>query len=120
MSDPTTNIKELKETMVDNSTNEYPDAEAKAESDERDEKTRKRMEINRIRAKEIRKRKKQMELDMQQQIIKLTLENNQLRSQIKIQEAEIKLLRGSQQAIGVRKSFLPSLLTWRWLHVFIY
>ena len=66
------------------------------------------MEINRIRAKEIRKRKKQMEVDMQQQIIKLTLENNQLRSQIKIQEAEIKLLRDSQQTINVR-NFLPSL-----------
>ncbi len=61
----------------------------------RDEKTERRMEMNRIRAKEIRKRKKQMEVDMQQQIIRLTLENSQLRSQIKMQDAEIKNLRNA-------------------------
>ncbi len=59
----------------------------------RDKKTARRMETNRIRAREIRKRKKQLEADMQQQIIKLTLENNQLRTKIKIQQSAVKLLR---------------------------
>ena len=67
-----------------------------AASNKRDEKTERRMEINRLRAKEIRKRKKEMEADMQQQIIKLTLENNSLRSQIRIQDDELKLLRGAR------------------------
>ncbi len=55
----------------------------------------KRMEINRIRAKEIRKRKKKMEEDMQKQIIQLTLENNKLRTQLKMQAAEISVLRNN-------------------------
>ena len=62
----------------------------KGEKDERDEQ---RMEINRLRAKQIRKRKKEMEEDMQKQIIQLTLENNKLRTQLKVQETEIVLLR---------------------------
>lgn len=53
----------------------------------------KRMEVNRVRAKEIRKRKKKMEEDMRQQIVKLTLENNRLRIQKKMQEVEIQCLR---------------------------
>lgn len=59
----------------------------------------KRMEINRIRAKEIRKRKKEMEEDMHNQIIHLTLENNKLRTQLQLQEAEIKLLRNNMQLL---------------------
>ncbi len=53
----------------------------------------KRMEVNRLRAKEIRKRKKKMEEDMRQQIVQLTLENNRLRIQKKMQEVEIERLR---------------------------
>lgn len=60
---------------------------------ERDGKDERRMEINRLRAKQIRKRKKEMEEDMQKQIIQLTLENNKLRTQLKVQETEIALLR---------------------------
>lgn len=63
---------------------------------ERDERDERRMEINRLRAKQIRKRKKEMEEDMQKQIIQLTLENNKLRTQLKVQETEIALLRGQQ------------------------
>ncbi len=62
----------------------------------------KRMEINRQRAKEIRKRKKKMLEDMQQQIIFLTLENNKLRTQSQMQQTEINLLRNfsSTSSIG--------------------
>jgi hypothetical protein len=61
----------------------------------RDERDERRMEINRIRAKEIRKRKKEMEEDMQKQIIQLTLENNKLRTQLKMQQTEISVLRNN-------------------------
>ena len=59
----------------------------------RGEAEERRMEVNRMRAKQIRKRKKKMEEDMQKQVIQLTLENNKLRTQLKIQETEISLLR---------------------------
>lgn len=63
----------------------------------RDERDERRMEINRIRAKEIRKRKKEMEEDMQKQIIQLTLENNKLRTQLKMQQTEISVLRNNSR-----------------------
>jgi hypothetical protein len=75
--------------------------EAAASQPVRDEK---RMEINRIRAKEIRKRKKEMEEDMHNQIIQLTLENNKLRTQLQLQEAEIKLLRNNMVSYLATKS----------------
>lgn len=74
------------------STKRLETSKANASEPVRDEK---RMEINRIRAKEIRKRKKEMEEDMHNQIIQLTLENNKLRTQLQLQEAEIKLLRNN-------------------------
>ncbi len=70
-------------------TQEITAEESKAQRDER------RMEINRQRAKEIRKRKKKMVEDMQKQIIYLTLENNKLRTQIQMQQAEINILRNN-------------------------
>ena len=57
-----------------------------------------RMEINRLRAKQIRKQKKQMEEDLQNEIIQLTLENNKLQTQLQIQKHEILFLRSQQQA----------------------
>ncbi len=63
--------------------------ETKAQRDER------RMEINRLRAKDIRKRKKKMVEDMQKQIIYLSLENDKLRTQLQIQQVEINLLRNN-------------------------
>ena len=54
---------------------------------------KRQMELNRMRAREIRKRKKEREEDMQQQIIQLVLENDKLRTQLKIQEKEISILR---------------------------
>lgn len=68
---------------------------AKANAGSEPVRDEKRMEINRIRAKEIRKRKKEMEEEMHNQIIHLTLENNKLRTQLQLQEAEIKLLRNN-------------------------
>lgn len=76
----------------------------KGEKDERDEQ---RMEINRLRAKQIRKRKKEMEEDMQKQIIQLTLENNKLRTQLKVQETEIVLLRNQQMNYPILTQQLP-------------
>ena len=64
--------------------------DATAEEKTTDEK---RMEMNRQRAKDIRKRKKKMVEDMQNQIIHLTLENNKLRTQTQIQQIEINILR---------------------------
>ena len=63
-----------------------------------------RMEINRLRAREIRKKKKQMLKDMEQQIILLTLENNRLRTQSQMYQTEINLLRNfsTQQVAGSR------------------
>ena len=68
-----------------------PDVE-ESKGTEEDEK-QKRMEINRLRAKDIRKRKKKMLEDMQKQIIYLTLENNKLFTQSQMQQTELTLLR---------------------------
>lgn len=70
-------------------------AETKKDEPNKCGKDEKRMELNRIRAKKIRKRKKEMEEQMQQQVVKLTLENHKLRTQLQVQEAEIHLLRNS-------------------------
>lgn len=62
------------------------------EDESKEKRDERRMEINRQRAKEIRKRKKKMVEDMQKQIIYLTLENNKLRTQTQMQLTEINLL----------------------------
>jgi hypothetical protein len=80
---------------------------AKTEEDMKQQKEEKRMEINRKRAKEIRKRKKKQVEDMQKQIIHLTLENNKLRTQAQMQQAEINLLRQSAMAGPIQVRFLP-------------
>eukprot|EP00551_Chaetoceros_affinis_P011255 CAMPEP_0203674814 /NCGR_PEP_ID=MMETSP0090-20130426/17498_1 /ASSEMBLY_ACC=CAM_ASM_001088 /TAXON_ID=426623 /ORGANISM="Chaetoceros affinis, Strain CCMP159" /LENGTH=281 /DNA_ID=CAMNT_0050540789 /DNA_START=95 /DNA_END=940 /DNA_ORIENTATION=+ len=54
-----------------------------------DDEEKRRMEFNRIRAREIRKRKKKMEEEMRQKIIQLTLENNRLLIKKKMQQDEI-------------------------------
>lgn len=58
----------------------------------------KRMELNRLRAREIRKRKKKMEEEMRQKIIQLTLENNRLSIQKKMQQDEIDRLKQVQNS----------------------
>ena len=67
------------------------DVNSKSKRDER------RLEMNRQRAKDIRRRKKKMMEEMQKQIVFLTMENNKLRTQNQMQQAEINLLRTSQQ-----------------------
>ena len=54
---------------------------------------RERMEVNRIRAKELRLQKKQREEGMKEQIIDLVLQNNRLRAQVNIQRDELRQLR---------------------------
>jgi len=54
------------------------------------------MEANRVRARDIRKRKKNMVEEMNREIVKLTMANQQLRSQTQIQHAEIYMLRSIQ------------------------
>ncbi len=56
------------------------------------------MELNRLRAREIRKRKKKMEEEMRQKIIQLTLENNRLSIQKKMQQDEIDRLKQVQNS----------------------
>lgn len=84
----------------------------------------KRMEVNRLRAKEIRKRKKKMEEDMRQQIVQLTLENNRLRIQKKMQEVEIERLRKEryqqQSAMMMlnQPGMNPMMVSARYTHLF--
>lgn len=59
------------------------------------QKNERRLEMNRQRAKDIRKRKKQMIEAMQKQIILLTIENDNLHAQNKMQRAELNLLHDS-------------------------
>lgn len=61
----------------------------------KDEKLKRRMETNRLRAKDIRKRKKRMIEEMHNQIFQLTLENNKLRTQTEVQQTQIDILRQS-------------------------
>jgi len=81
---------------------EIPSNEAGSESDaDKGKETRneRRLEINRQRAKDIRKRKKHMIEEMQKQIILLTIENNKLRAQNQMQRAELTLLHNSLKPI---------------------
>ena len=66
---------------------------AAAERDER------RLEINRLRAKDMRKRKKKMIEDMQQQILSLTAENNKFRIECQIQSAELAFWRNNNPSM---------------------
>lgn len=77
-----------------------PSQEECSESDvdkQRDIKNEQRLEINRQRAKDIRKRKKQMVEVMQKQITFLTIENNKLQAQNEMQRAELTLLHNSMK-----------------------
>ena len=73
----------------------------KAEQGER------QMEANRVRAREIRKRKKNMIEEMQKKIVKLTMANQQLISQTQIQHAEIHMLRSTQGFIPNHSVSIP-------------
>ena len=55
-----------------------------------------RMEANRVRARDIRKRKKTMVEEMKKKIVKLTMANQQLIRQTQMQNAEIHMLRSMQ------------------------
>jgi len=70
-----------------------------------------RLENNRLRAKEIRKRKKKMEKEMDRRIIILTIENNKLRAESQMQRAELSVLRNtmksSQQPVLGRNTVQP-------------
>jgi len=57
-----------------------------------------RLETNRRRAKEIRKRKKNVEKEMNRRKIFLTIENNKLRAEGQMQRAEISVLRDTMKS----------------------
>ena len=59
-----------------------------------------RLEVNRQRAKDIRKRKKIMIEEMQKQLVLLTMENNKLRMDSQMQQEEITLLRKTSQLLA--------------------
>jgi len=59
-----------------------------------------RLEVNRERAKDIRKRKKIMIEEMQKQLVLLTMENNKLRMDSQMQQEEITLLRKTSQLLA--------------------
>mmetsp|Transcript_771 Transcript_771/g.858 ORF Transcript_771/g.858 Transcript_771/m.858 type:complete len:222 (-) Transcript_771:153-818(-) len=65
--------------------------------------TEERLELNRQRARDIRKRKKMMIKDMQEQLVLLTMEKEKLRTENQIQKEEIKLLRKSAQLLVSNK-----------------
>jgi len=71
-------------------TTSYP----RAERDER------QMEANRVRARDVRKRKKHMVEEMHREIVKLTMANQQIIRQIQIQSSEI-------QALRCTRNFVP-------------
>ena len=58
-----------------------------------------RLEINRLRSRELRKRKKMMFEDTRKQIVSLTTKNDNLRRENQIQQQEIILLRKSSQLL---------------------
>jgi len=70
-----------------------------------------RLENNRRRAKEIRKRNKYMEKEMDRRIICLTIENNKLRAESQMQRAELSVLRNtiksSKQSVLGRDTVQP-------------
>lgn len=72
----------------------------------RTEREERRMEANRQRARDIRKRKKKMVEEMKQQIVQLTLENRQLVRQNQMQQAELQNLRNAQQAASHQQGLL--------------
>uniref|UniRef100_A0A7S3V8R0 BZIP domain-containing protein n=1 Tax=Chaetoceros debilis TaxID=122233 RepID=A0A7S3V8R0_9STRA len=72
----------------------------------RTEREERRMEANRQRARDIRKRKKKMVEEMKQQIVQLTLENRQLVRQNQMQQAELQTLRNAQQATSHHQGLL--------------
>ena len=73
------------------------DGIARSPTKEKKQTTKMRLESNRQRAKEIRKRKKIMVEDMQKKIVILTMENNNLRTESQAQQEEIVLLRKASQ-----------------------
>mmetsp|Transcript_26100 Transcript_26100/g.32194 ORF Transcript_26100/g.32194 Transcript_26100/m.32194 type:complete len:178 (+) Transcript_26100:168-701(+) len=77
-----------------------PTPSQSGEEDGKPKRDEKKMELNRLRARDIRKRKKKMVEDMQKQIIYLTIENNKLRNQVQIQQSEINLLRQTAHGVG--------------------
>jgi len=86
--------------MIGNNSVYTPSQEECSESNadkQRDTKNEQRLEINRQRAKDIRKRKKQMVEVMQKQITFLTIENNKLQAQNEMQRAELTLLHNSMK-----------------------
>ena len=81
-----------------NGTKDGPDDNGSdSDINSRSKREERRLEMNRQRAKDIRRRKKKMMEEMQKQIVFLTMENNKLRTQNQMQQAEIHLLRNSQQ-----------------------
>lgn len=58
-----------------------------------------RLEVNRQRAREIRKRKKIMIENMQNQLVLLTMENNKLRTENQNQQQELAVLRKTSQLL---------------------
>jgi len=63
------------------------------------EREERQMEANRVRSRDIRKRKKNMVEEMQKNIVKLTMANQQLRSQTQIQNELIHMLRSTQGVV---------------------
>ena len=61
--------------------------------------TETRLEINRLRARELRKRKKIMIEDTRKQILFLTMKNDKLRRENQMQQQEMILLRKSSQLL---------------------
>lgn len=78
-----------------------PTAAASTSTNARSEREERRMEANRQRARDIRKRKKKMVEEMKQQIVQLTIENRQLHRQNQLQQTEIQLLRRGQPSQGM-------------------
>lgn len=69
-----------------------------------------RLEVNRQRAREIRKRKKIMIENMQNQLVLLTLENNKLRMENQNQQQELAVLRKTSQLLTSNHGVSLSLL----------
>jgi len=70
--------------------------------------TETRLEVNRQRAKENRKRKKNMTEEMQKQLVLLTLQNNKLRIENQTQQEEITLLRKTSQLLASQHARPPA------------
>lgn len=90
---PPAQAAETDETLLSSESDNNKSKKAMTERDER------RLEINRLRAKDMRKRKKKMIEDMQQQILNLTTENNRLRIECQIQNAELAFWRNNNPSM---------------------